>query len=280
MINQSDDCRQSSDCTFLDKGQPNKYYCYNIITFVFQDKNMINIDRTSPVPLYYQLKQILVQKIEEAEWAQGDMIPSEQELQERYGLSRTTVRQTLSELVQEGRLIRHRGKGTFITSPKIAHDPTTRLDFSEHLRRQGLTPGWKLQERQWIHAAPDVAAALGIEEDDRVYKITLTLLADGEAIARHNSFLPVGSVTDIDRPTATDEEILTHIRNLPKTYNCSSARTFEAVGADAQEAEELNITEGDPVLSIEIRFIAETGQPVELLRAAFRGDRFKYQISL
>ena len=75
------------------------------------------IDRSSPLPLYYQLKQILLEKIESGLWSPGDLIPSEHELQETYGVSRTTVRQTLSDLVHEGVLVRHRGRGTLSRNP-------------------------------------------------------------------------------------------------------------------------------------------------------------------
>ena len=63
---------------------------------------MQTLDRSSPLPLYFQLKQILLERIEQGEWQPGDLMPGEQDLQDTYGLSRTTVRQTLGDLVNEG----------------------------------------------------------------------------------------------------------------------------------------------------------------------------------
>ena len=99
---------------------------------------MTVLDRNSPIPLYYQLKNVLLTKIQQSEWQAGDLIPSEQELQETFGLSRTTVRQTLSELVNEGWLSRHRGRGTFVTHPTMTHNPIRRLGASEYLEQQGF----------------------------------------------------------------------------------------------------------------------------------------------
>ena len=84
---------------------------------------MLKVDRSSPLPLHYQLKQHLLEKIESGEWKPNDLIPSEQEMQTSFGLSRITVRQALSDLVYEGLLIRERGRGTFVAPPKMTHSP-------------------------------------------------------------------------------------------------------------------------------------------------------------
>ncbi len=77
------------------------------------------LNRKIPVPLYYQLKEIIKEEIEEGKLKPGDPIPSERELSEKYGISRPTVRQALKELVYEGWLTREKGRGTFISKPKI-----------------------------------------------------------------------------------------------------------------------------------------------------------------
>ena len=77
-----------------------------------------NLDKNTPVPLYFQLKTILLNDIKDNCFAVGDSIPTESELVEFYHISRSTVRQAISELVQEGWLTRKASKGTFVTRPE------------------------------------------------------------------------------------------------------------------------------------------------------------------
>ncbi|HEY53160.1 MAG TPA: extracellular solute-binding protein [Caldilineae bacterium] len=75
---------------------------------------MEEIDRSSPIPIYYQLKVLIQEQIAQGEWRPGEKVPTEAELCERYGISRTPVRQALLELVREGVLTRRAGRGTFV----------------------------------------------------------------------------------------------------------------------------------------------------------------------
>lgn len=127
------------------------------------------IDRNSPVPLYYQLKQQM-EKIEKGEWKPGDSVPTEQELQQSYNLSRTTVRQALAEMVMvmEGRLIRQRGRGTYVAQPKFQHDPLRHRGIGQYLLEQGLTPGWKVLDARYIAALAEIAASLHLSRNARV----------------------------------------------------------------------------------------------------------------
>lgn len=98
---------------------------------------MLKVDRNSPLPLHYQLKQHLLEKIESGEWKPNDLIPSEQEMQNSFGLSRITVRQALSDLVYEGLLIRERGRGTFVAPPKMTHSLEERKSLTEFMTEKG-----------------------------------------------------------------------------------------------------------------------------------------------
>ena len=77
------------------------------------------IDKNSPIPVYYQLKNDLTSKIAKGVWKPGECIASERELCEVYGVSRMTIRQAVGELVQEGVLLRIKGKGTFVCEQKL-----------------------------------------------------------------------------------------------------------------------------------------------------------------
>ncbi|MCS4585722.1 GntR family transcriptional regulator [Clostridium perfringens] len=92
------------------------------------------IDKNSPIPVYYQLKEMIKEKIADGTWQVGQCIASERELTEAYGVSRMTVRQALGELVQEGLLVREKGKGTFVCEPKVKQEDM--MSFSEIIKKR------------------------------------------------------------------------------------------------------------------------------------------------
>ena len=241
---------------------------------------MTILDRNSPIPLYFQLKNVLLQKIEQAEWQAGDLIPSEQELQDIFGLSRTTVRQTLSELVNEGWLDRHRGRGTFVTSPKMTHDPLRRLGASDYLEQQGIEPGWRVVEIGWCEPPDGVRERLQLPENARVYRIHRLRLANGQPIGYHYAYLPEAVVGYVNEAALTDGGSLRYLRGAPQMEGSVASRTIEAALADEPEMAQLGAKRGEAILVIERTILAADGTPLELLWAAYRGDRFKYQITI
>ena len=98
------------------------------------------IDHDSKFPLYYQLKQEIKTSILRGNFKEGDLIPSERELSEKYNLSSTTVRRALNDLVQEDLLERKAGKGTFVRTQRIKRDLKKLLGFTQNMTEMGLTP--------------------------------------------------------------------------------------------------------------------------------------------
>ncbi|MBE3562031.1 MAG: GntR family transcriptional regulator, partial [Ktedonobacteraceae bacterium] len=106
---------------------------------------MPTLERSNPLPLYYQLKEVLKQQIRAGYFSPNDAIPSEPELVAQYHVSRATVRQALTELVHEGLLYRQHGRGTFVCEPRVQpHSLSELISFSEDLRRRGKRPGGML----------------------------------------------------------------------------------------------------------------------------------------
>ncbi len=199
---------------------------------------MTTIDRSLHLPLHFQLRQVLLARLEGGEWKPGDLIPTEHELQAKYGLSRTTVRQTLSELVFEGRLVRYRGRGTFVAGDKFAHSPN-RQGLTHKLEEQGVRPGWQLLDERTVTAPPAVREALRL-----------------------------------------NGRTLRYLSHLPQLAESRAHRTIEAVAATEADARWLEVEPGTPILQIERLVTAADGSPLEYLQARYRGDRFKYQITL
>jgi len=241
---------------------------------------MVNtIDRSSPIPLHYQLKQVLLEKIESGDWKPEDMIPTEQELQNTFGISRTTVRQTLGELVFEGRLIRERGRGTFVAQPKMTHSPREHMSLTETLKAQGIKPGWDILDTHWITPVKDVREQLQLPEGARVYQIRRVRLAGEKPIGYHIAYIPEMVAEQINHDMLTTGGSLNYLRGVGLMHESLAKRTIEALAASQTEAKYLHIDPGSPVLLISRVVISATGMPIEYMQASYRGDRFKYQIN-
>lgn len=245
------------------------------------DKNTgahLGIDRRNPVPLYHQLYQILLGRIETGEWKSGAAIPTEKELSEQYRMSRTTVRQALQQLVLDGCLTRYQGRGTFVTQPKVRHGPQRPFGISGYLRAHNLQPGWRLLGMERVKPPANVAAALGLPAKSDVLRIRRLRLADEEVIGLHTVYLPfpLGEQVKPEFMTQGDSS-LSYLESLGVTLS-ESHRIIEAVAARKDEAKLLQVPVAAPLLLIRRTTIAADGRPVEYLHSLYRGDRFEYYI--
>ncbi len=238
------------------------------------------LDRTSPVPLYFQLKQIIIEKIERNEWDPGQPIPSEQDLQDLYGLSRTTVRQALSELVIEGRLVRLRGKGTFIVQPKLTHTPQKPQGLVRLMIDRGLRPGWRVLSIEWTSPPYEVQHLLNLDPDAQTLYIRRLRLANEQPIGYHQVWLPPGVADQINRDALVEGDSLAYMRHLPALSGAHTVRTIEAIAAETAEAELLGVRENEPLLLIQRLLYASDETPLEVMEALYCGNQFKYQIVL
>lgn len=240
---------------------------------------MTTIDRNSPFPLYYQLKTILLEKIHSGAWEIGGLIPSENQLQNDYDVSRTTIRQTLSELVVEGYLVRKRGKGTFIAEPKVTYNPAKQFELNEYMQAQGVVLGWQMMDSAWVEASEPIAAILGLREHSEVWRIRRLRLADKRPIGYHISYLPKSIVQYIDERCLEAGQSLDYLKPYPKLQETQLQRTLEATIADKLDMDWLDAAPNTAILQLERVLSSSDKQPIELLVARFRGDRFKYQIT-
>lgn len=241
-------------------------------------KNMNPIERQSPVPLYYQLKQLLAERIATGEWSAGDMMPTEEQLQEQYGLSRTTVRQALKELELEGLISRFRGRGTFVSQPKISHSADPRFNLTAYLTEQGIRPGWRVLSAGWVQASSKIAERLSLENGVKLFQLRRLRLANDEPIGYHVAHVVPSLGELINESDLEQGGSLDYLRATGQLDHSLANRTIEAILASEELATHLNFQKGGPILMIRRRVFNATGTPVEDMRAMYRGDRFQYRV--
>lgn len=238
------------------------------------------LNKNYPLPMYYQLKEILRERITTGEWQPGDLIPSERELSERYEISRMTARQALTELTVEGLLRREQGKGTYVAEPKIKQGLTSLTGFTEDIHTRGARPGSQVLRLELVTTPISALRALQITPDQQMVLLERLRLVEDEPIALESCYLHFNNVQEI---LQEDFENNSLYELLAKKYNITPARAEQQVGADLcnqREQELLNITKGMPVLRNSRITFDQWGRPFEYTESAYRADRYTFQAEL
>jgi GntR family transcriptional regulator len=212
-----------------------------------------------------------------ADLTEGHPVPAERELAARFGVARETVRQALHELLVEGRIER-RGRGTVVSKPKLTQ-PLSLKSYTEGAQTMGRKPGRLLVTWQDIEATPDLAAALDIREGELAMHLERVLLADGQRIGLESSYLPrhrFGHFTDTFDPATS---LYAAIRASGVTFG-SAVERIETVLAAPREAALLESTTAMPMLRLNRRSVDTEEQPIEVVRALYRGDRVAFEALL
>jgi GntR family transcriptional regulator len=244
------------------------------------------LDNRSPVPLHRQLRSALVGAIATGRYRPGERIPSERLLCRVYGVSRTTVRQTVNELVQEGHLVRVPAKGTFVAIPKIEQDLARVSRFSETVAAAGHMPTVRVLSVREIAPSEEVARALELSPGERVIRIDVLGCADTDPLVLYRVHLRAAWGAPIARDllraqaegAASFGMILERLHTDQGLAPAWAVQSYEAGVADDGTAALLGIAAGAPVfLSTRTIHTAE-GVPIEHDEVVYRGDKYRFTI--
>lgn len=234
------------------------------------------------IPLYYQLKKIIIDMIENEEIKPDETIPSEPKLMQMYDLSRTTVRKAIDELVNEGYLYKIQGKGTFVKGRGFEQALIKLSGCSEDIRRLGLTPKPKVLKSSIITPSKRVAHLLGILEGEPTFFMERIVYGDNLPINKNKSYIPYKYVNGIEE---FDFNLESLYKVLEKDYKINikkAVRSIEAILANDEVADQLEVNEGAPVLLFKGQVIATDSDGkefvIEHFEAIYRSDQFKFYI--
>ncbi|HTK12145.1 MAG TPA: GntR family transcriptional regulator [Ktedonobacteraceae bacterium] len=241
---------------------------------------MSNIVRKGPVPRYYQLKEIMRGKMSSGEWKPGDLIPSERELSEQYGISRMTARQAITELVNEGLFFREQGKGTFVSQHKITQQLIRLTGFTEDMRARGQRPETRVLSASMLPADELTAERLRIHPGQSIFNLQRLRLADSEPLA-----VEVSQISFIGCERLLDEDLEQNslYRLLETRYGLTlveAEQELEAGLVTEEEASFLNVAVGSPALYTRRTTYAERDQPIEYARAVYCGGKYTFYTSM
>lgn len=240
------------------------------------------VDRSSVIPYYVQLKHSLEEDIRKGKWKAGDKIPGESELIENFGVSRTVVRQALRDMVYEGLIRREKGKGTFVSEPKLSSKSLLQSleGFYQDMAKKGFEPITKVLEQGIIPASPKVAAYLKLDAMTAVIKIIRLRFIEEEAIVLVTSYLPFELCRDLVNVDLSRSSLYVFLEQECKLVIARGRRRINAVSATEEEAELLAIKVGAPLLKIDSVSYLEDGTPLEYFHGLFRGDRLRFEAEI
>jgi DNA-binding GntR family transcriptional regulator len=228
------------------------------------------------VPLYIQIAEGLMGKIESGELAPGDQLPPERDLAEQLGVNRMTLRRALRVLEAQGLIDRRHGVGTYITTPKIDRQMDVVFRFTRGMQNRGYTPGALLISIEMI--AMDAAAArqLAVPLTSLAYRIRRLRLINQEPVLLENYTIPQTRFPDLDRFDLQARSIYEIMENEYGIAIVRAHQSFEPVIATAFDAELLKVRPGAPLM-LERRLSYDKDElPVESGQDRYRGDRFRF----
>ena len=241
-----------------------------------------HIDKSSYIPLYIQVRDILKELINSGKLKPGDQIPSENELSTEYNISRMTVRQANQELMREGLIIIRRGEGTFVNSASHTQMLLKLEGFSSEMAKLGYRNHSRVLDIQMIEAFDSFGMAYsGLEKEpgEALVRIRRVRYVEETPFAIETSYLPLTTGQGLMEPRMADD---TSIYNyIEKELHIRLSRADHVIQpglADQESADLLEIPKGSPVLTLHGTTFSMTNKPVEYLEGIYRGDKYELKV--
>ena len=241
------------------------------------------VNRASPLPLYVQLENALLERMREEGLKPGDRLPSEAEIEEQYLVSRATIRTALNRLVADGRVERVQGLGSFVARPRPTHK-TLLNSFTDNMRAQGFRPHRRLLRSAIVTPDDGIRVALNLPRGD-CQNIERLLLADDRPIAIAKTWLPVAVLNDrldLFSAEALGVASLYEVLQGPQIglRLIRGVETIRAALASRSEARLLECRAGSPTLQVRRTAFDSDQRVVEHSVMTFAGDRYEYHVEL
>jgi GntR family transcriptional regulator len=239
----------------------------------------LRLNTNLSTPLHTQVANQLEKQVKQGKWKPGEKIISERELMELGHISRATVRQAISSLVQTGVLEKIQGAGTFVKQAKIEQPMNIVYSFSQQLKSLGLKFEDRLLNRELLVASDDLAERLQIRRKSKVIYINRLRLIDGEPFMISKAYVPHSLCPELvgDELETSLYSLLVDRYGLPVVH---ATDKVEALQADKETSKRLKLSANVPILFVE-RLAYTTGERILHLGLNYiRGDRCFFRIDL
>ncbi len=242
----------------------------------------IRLDKNIPIPLYYQLKRCVLEMLETSKLKDGDMLPPESELSEVLGVSRPTIRQAFNELVSEGHLHRYKGRGTFVSKPKVEARFLSALDtFNREMRAKNLTPHTLVLALEKVTGPGEARERLKLKVGAPMIYLERLRSADNIPLVYVQTYLPFEPFARLMEVDFSEKSLYDTLEELYGLRVTHVRREIEAVNSRKAEADLLKIFTGKAVSFVKtVAYSESVADPVEFSVARYRGDLNKFIVDV
>lgn len=242
---------------------------------------MKKIDRNNPMPLYYQLREIIIDMIDNKELKPGDAIPTERELSEIQGISRVTVRKAIQSLSNEGYLFTEHGVGTFVAEPKSLHTQLGLIGFTDLMEKMGMENRTKLIYFEIKEATIRNRERLNLPDNESKIIDTLRLrIGNGEPILLEREIIPYYMCPDITKEMLEKDSLYKIYREKYGYQLKKAEQIIEPVILNEFESELLKQEKGSLALLIRRTVWLDDGRIIGYTKGTYSSEKIKYRIFL
>lgn len=226
-------------------------------------------------PIYKVIENDIKLKINQGELKSGDLVPSENELKDQYNVSRMTVRQALNNLVNDGYLFRHKGKGTFISQRKIEKNIHGVRSFTEEMAATGRKVSNKILSFERVEATSDIAEKLFLNKGDEVIHIERVRYGNDIPVLFEQLYIPGNLFKTIVKENLQGSfyKYMEIELGMQISYCIQS---IEAISADSKVSIALEVNKNVPTLLIVRNTFLSNGRPFEYVKSYYRADQYKF----
>lgn len=256
------------------------YIQYNIYT-IKGVMTLKKISKESPIPLYYQLKELIQEQIEDEIFKPGDPIPTEMELCQIHNISRMTVNKAIMSLVHEGLLYREQGRGTFVAENKRKHQLNNLKGFTEEMMQKGYSVETKILSFETVEATKNKKEHLKLgEKGEKIIEIKRLRYIENEPFALETAWIPFKLCPDLDVKINNSKSLYEIFQRKYGYILAEAKQTIEPIMINDYESELLNLRKNSLALLFRRTTYLDDGQIIEYTKAIYRSDKHKYELIL
>lgn len=238
------------------------------------------INKSSIIPIYYQMIQYIRNQVASHFWNEDDMIPSERELCEKHEISRITVRQAIESLVNEGILYRRRGIGTFVSRQKVDQVLAKPTNFTTDMLSMGMKPSSKTLKCGLLAATKEIAKILEINEGDNIIELCRLRLANDKPMAVEQAFIVQEAAESILNTPMDNKSLYSVLKDKCGINIVSAKQTIQIAYSDQEFSHILNIKLDSPTFLLDRIDYLSDSRPIEYVKSYYRADRYKFTVEL
>jgi GntR family transcriptional regulator len=252
-------------------------------------ERMGTIDKSSLVPYYYQLQEALKQEIDAGSWKPGELLPSEAELSDAFGVSRTVIRQALDVLEADAQVLRIKGKGSFVAEPKLRYETSAagggvRTDQLEHSAKVS-----RVVNVRRTMVGESLKRLLDLRADADVLELTVVQAIQDVPVSLNQLFIRTDASKSLAKVVASgsfpdlrenDADLLVQLARRYGVKASQSEVTVEATLANKFETDVLGVTLRTPMFLLSSLVRGPDGQSIGFMRAVVRCDYFRFTVQI